>query len=145
MKSQIKLWKKQEKRIVKLLYKKGFLKDFKIENFYWESFKWLNRKKYKSKGGYRLPQYVPELHFTTVDYWGEGEEHSIVDNVLDVLYWNNMENNEISEDYEVYYDYPKSGFKIKTREQFIKYLIKLPNKLNDNKIRKALTINQNNR
>ena len=31
MKKEIKLWKKQEKRIVKLLYKKGFLKDFKIE------------------------------------------------------------------------------------------------------------------
>ena len=140
MKSQIKLWKKQEKRIVKLLYKKGFLKDFEIKNFYWESFKCLNKKRYKSKSGYRYRQYVPELHFGTVDYWGEGDDKSIVDYVLDVLYWNNLENNEICIDDEGYYLHPESTFKIQTREQFIKYLSKLPNKVNDNKIRKALII-----
>ena len=39
------LWIKQEKRIVKLLYKKGFLKDFKVEDLYWAEFSWFNKKK----------------------------------------------------------------------------------------------------
>ena len=52
------LWIKQEKRIVRLLYKKGFLKDFKVSDFYWAEYHWSNNKKYKSKyGKYRYPIY----------------------------------------------------------------------------------------
>lgn len=133
MKKDMKLFKKQEKRIVKLLYKKGFLKDFKLEDFYWESFKWF--KTYKSKMGYRFPRYVPELHFSTVDYWDECDEHSVVDCVLNELFWDNAEFDEV-------YNYATSRFKIKTREQFIKYLSDLPNKVNDNKIKRVLNIKE---
>lgn len=136
MKADLKLWKKQEKRIVKLLYKKGFLKDFKIEDFYWSSLKWLNKKMYKSKGAIWHAQYVPELHFSRVGFWGECDEHSVVDAIHEQLYYENVS------DYECEWC-PKSTFKIKTREQFIKYLIKLPTVIGDNKIRKVLTIKEN--
>lgn len=89
------------------------------------------------------------MHFSTVDYWGEGYDHSIVDTIHQGLYWDNIEDHGlcIDDDDDVIKEYynqnnPKSTFKIKTREQFIKYLSDLPNKVNDNKIRRVLTIKE---
>jgi hypothetical protein len=130
------LWIKQEKRIVRLLYKKGFLKDFKVSDFYWAEYHWSNNKKYKSKyGKYRYPVYMPEVHYGTTDYWGESDEQSIVGTIKDELYWCNIdEENWDSTPGE----WPKSTFPRMNREQFIKYLSKLPTKVNDNKIKSVL-------
>jgi hypothetical protein len=136
-------WIKEEKRIVSLLYKKGFLKDFKVEDLYWAEYHWHNRKLYKSRSNkcdedgeiYRYPIYMPEIHYCTTDYWGESDEHSIVSHVKERLYWEHVDNTN----WDPEYDYPKSTFNMRmTRLQFIKYLKKLPTIVPDNKINRVL-------
>ena len=128
-------WIKEEKQIVYLLYRKGLLEDFKIKDLYWAEYHWRNRKHYRSSGGYRWPVYMPEVHFWTTDYWGEGDEHSVVDAIIQDLYWQNIDTtNWDSESGE----YPPSKFRRMERGQFIKYLKKLPTKIGDRKINKLL-------
>lgn len=129
-------WIKQEKQIVNLLYRKGLLKDYKIEDLYWAEYYWYNRKKYKSSNGkYNWPVYMPEVHFSTIDYWGESDEHSIVGSIREQLYWSMMDTTNW--DYESD-GYPPSKFPKMNREQFIKYLKKLPTKIGDKKINKII-------
>lgn len=134
-------WVKDEKRIVRLLYRKGFLKDFKVDELYWAEYNWFNRKKYKSKPNsydgkcYRYPVYMPEVHYCTTDYWGESDEHSIVSHVLDLLHWSNIDTTYWDGESDVF---PKSSFPKMSRKQFIKYLENLPTKVSDNKIKKIL-------
>jgi acyl carrier protein phosphodiesterase len=96
----------------------------------------MNRKKYKSKySKYRFPIYKPEVHYMTTDYWGESDEHGIVNTIIEHFYWDNVdEENWDSTSGE----YPQSTFPNMSREQFIKYLSKLPTKVKDNKINKVL-------
>jgi hypothetical protein len=136
-------WIKEEKQIVELLYKKGFIKgEFKLEDLYWESYNWFNKKCYKTKPNpydgkrYRFPIYMPEIHFSTSDYWGESDEHSVVDVVLERLYWEHIDTTNF--DPNSYDEYPVSTFPRMTRGQFIKYLKGLPTKVGDNKIKKVL-------
>jgi hypothetical protein len=136
-------WIKEEKQIVELLYKKGFIKgEFKLEDLYWESYNWFNKKCYKTKPNpydgkrYRFPIYMPEIHFSNSDYWGESDEHSVVDAVLERLYWEHIDTTNF--DPNSYDEYPKSTFPKMTRGQFIKYLKGLPTKVGDNKIKKVL-------
>jgi len=135
-------WIKEEKRIVELLYKKGFIKgEWKLEDLYWESYHWYNRKLYKSMRcdyngkKYRFPVYMPEIHFCTTDYWGESDEHSVVGTVLETLYWGHIDTTNWDSDSG---EYPQSTFPRMTRNQFIKYLKSLPTKVGDNKINKLL-------
>lgn len=129
-------WVKDEKRIVRLLYRKGFLKDFKVTDFYWAEYNWFNKKKRKSScGKYSYPVYMPEVHYFTTDYWGESDEHSIVSHVLDALHWGNIDTTDWDEESG---EFPKSTFRKMTRPQFIKYLQALPTKVSDNKINKIL-------
>jgi hypothetical protein len=107
-------WIKEEKQIVKLLYKKGFIKgQFKLEDLYWASYHWYNRKCYKAKYNshdgrrYKHPLYMPEVHFCTSDYWGEYDEHSVVGAVLDSLYWEHVDTTNWDSDSG---EYPKSTF-----------------------------------
>ena len=123
-------WVKEEKRIVYLLYRKGFLKDFKITDFYWAEYNWLGRRCRKSKKhNFRFPIYMPEIHYCTTDYWGESDEHSIVSHILNMLYWNHIDTSG---------EYLKSSFKVKKRSEFIKYLKSLPTIISDKKINKVL-------
>ena len=116
-------WIKEEKRIVYLLYRKGLLKDFKIEDLYWAEYHWFRGKKYKSRTNsydgkrYRYPVYMPEIHYFYTDYWGEGDED-----------WDSTSD-----------EFPKSTFNMSmTRRQLIKYLESLPTKIKDKKINKVL-------
>lgn len=132
-------WVKDEKRIVRLLYRKGFLEDFKLNELYWAEYHWYRKKTrvYKHKDGnkYRYPVYMPEVHYSTTDYWGETNEHSVVSYVLDILYWGNIDTTDWDEESG---EYPKSTFPKMNRYQFIKYLQKLPTKVSDNKINRVL-------
>ena len=135
-------WTKEEKRIVELLYKKGFIKgEFKLQDLYWAEYHWYNRKCYKSKHNsydgkrYRFPIYMSEIHFCTTDYWGESDEHSIVDAVLERLHWEYIDTTNWDSDSG---EYPKSKFKKMTRANFIHYLEKLPTVVSDNHIKKVL-------
>jgi len=135
-------WAKEEKRIVELLYKKGFIKgEFKLRDLYWAEYHWYNRKCYKTKPNsydgkrYRFPIYMPEVHFCTTDYWGESDEHSIVDSVLERLHWEYIDTTNWDSDSG---EYPKSTFPKMTRANFIHYLEKLPTVVSDNQIKKVL-------
>lgn len=128
-------WIKEEKQLVYLLYRKGLLKDFKLKDLYWAEHNWHNRKHYKSSDGYRWPLYMPEIHFSTTDYWGEGDEHSIVENVIQHLYWEHIDTTNWDSDSG---KYPPSTFPKMTRGQFIKYLKKMPTKVGDKHINKIL-------
>lgn len=127
-------WVKDEKRIVYLSYIKGFLKDFKVDDLYWAEYKWVNKKKYKT-GKYKFPVYMPEVHYCSVDYWGEADEHNIVSCVLEILYWGNIDTIDWDESSG---EFPKSKFKPKSRKDIIKYLDSLPTVIGDKKINKVL-------
>lgn len=128
-------WIKEEKQLVYLLYRKGLLKDFKLEDLYWAEYNWYTRKCYRSSAGYRHPIYMPEVHFCTTDYWGESDEHSIVDTTFQYLYWENIDTTNWDFDSG---EYPPSKFPRMERGQLIKYLKKLPTKIGDRKINKLL-------
>jgi len=81
---------KDEKRIIKLMYIKGLFKAFNIslKHIGWEYLsegKRKRKRKGRNKWGYK--EYKPELFLYTVDYWGEGDETSIVDILQQDLYW----------------------------------------------------------
>jgi len=136
-------WIKQEKQIVYLLYRKGFIINefMKLKDLYWAEYLWHNRKSYKTKHNlydgriYRQPVYMPEVHFCTTDYWGESDEYSIVDVVSQELYWKHVDTENWDEDSG---EYPKSTLPKMTRCQFIKYLKSLPTKVGDKKINTLL-------
>ena len=128
-------WIREEKQIVYLLYRKGLLKDFKIKDLYWAEY-YMTSKCYKSEcGKYSHTVYMPEVHFSTSDYWGESDEHGIVDDVLQNLHWANIDTTNWSEDTG---EYPPSTFPRMTRGEFIKYLKKLPTLVPDRKINQVL-------
>ena len=134
-------WIKEEKRLVYLLYRKGFiLGDWKLEDLYWQEYHWHNRKCYNTKSNfydgqkYRSPIFMPEIHFCTTDYWGESDEHSIVGYIKQMLSFEDM---SYDEENNVYLD---SKFTKMSRAQFIKYLSGLPTKVADKKINSRLKI-----
>lgn len=75
------VWNKQEKRIVRLLYRKGF--DIDLSNLYWASYK-KTGKKYRRKGStFSSSGYRDEVYFCIKDYWGEYDEYSLVDRFIE--------------------------------------------------------------
>lgn len=127
---------KDEKRILKLMYKKGLLNKYKIDELYWDNRVSIGHGiKYKSPliedGYYWSYCLAPELIFMIPDYWGECDEYSLIDDVLERLFWDNI--------IDEYADEPESTFNCKGRTWLIKYLSSLPNKMNKNyKIKKII-------
>lgn len=136
------IWNKQEKRIVRLLYRKGFLSD--ISNLYWESYR-TTGKKYKSKGSScSFYVYLNEIHYCVRDYWGEYDEYPLVEGIIDKLILEGI-HDSILENYGYnYFEAMKhSSFQYKGRKWFIKYLKGLPTVRCDSKINKVLKIVDN--
>jgi hypothetical protein len=126
----VRTFKKQEKIIVTLLYKKGYIEKKQIPELYWAEFFRTNRtKKGSKKSKNKFHTYFPEIHYCSVDYWGEADEHSIVNEVLDNLLWSNV--------VEENGPHTKSSFMYKGRVWFIRYLRSLPTVNSDNKIKLA--------
>ena len=117
---------KEEKRIIKLLYRKGLLNETNLSNLYWEELRYV--------GNGRCYQYISEMHLGWTDYWGEGDSKSIIDIIKEEIYWANIDGEE---EHEGEY-YPVSSLKINTRSEFIKYLTKLPTIRRDSKINELL-------
>lgn len=136
MRKAKRLWIKQEKQTVKLLYRKGLLKDFKIKELYWNEYYRTGKMYRSSDGKYKHSEYFPEVHYSTTDYFGECDEHSIVSHISDLFYWENVDTEKWD---EASGDYPESTFKYRSRKHFINYLRALKTVKFDNKI-KALLI-----
>lgn len=124
---------KQEKRILKLMYKKGIfdLLRVDIKRLGWE-FLLEGRKGRRRKGEYSFSDYLPQLHSYTCDYWGEWDSDSIISNYQEYLFWTT--GSEFTD-----MGYPEDGL-ILNRHQLIKYLKALPIKRNDSKFNSILKI-----
>lgn len=82
------VWNKQEKRIVRLLYRKGF--DIDLSNLYWASYKKTGKKYRRKDSTFSYLGYRDEVYFCTWDYWGECEEYSLVDSFIEMKTWKNI-------------------------------------------------------
>lgn len=131
MSKEIRKWVKQEKMIMRLMYRAGLLDGWKLTEMYLESFT-RSGKKYRS-GKYKYDVYLPEVHYCTVDYFGEADEHSIVQAVENGLYWK-----------DAVYDEETlatiSCFGPLSRKGLIKYLRSLPVIISDHKINRIVNI-----
>ena len=132
------VWNKQEKRIVRLLYRKGF--DMDLSNLYWASYKETG-KKYRHKGStFNFSGYRDEVYFCIQDYWGECEEHSLVDTFIEMTAWENIPDDVLKNCGDMCEVYSRSNFQYKGRKWLIKYLSALPTVRCDSKINKILRI-----
>lgn len=75
------VFKKHSQIIARQLLKAGHMSPEFFNGLYWEAF----RRKPNKKGKYKL-QYFTELHYWTRDYWGEYDEHSIINLAFDILF-----------------------------------------------------------
>lgn len=131
---ELRKWVKDEKRIVKLLYQKGFLKDsYSYDRLYWEAFRSSGRK--HRHGQYRFTTYYPEIHYCTSDYWGEYDDNCLTLTILDILYWEGVDDFDPGTE-----TWPKSKAKIRNRQDLLKHLKTLPTVVKDSKINKILRL-----
>lgn len=134
MNNKQRIWKKQEKQLVKLMYQKGIIDTLRVVNnvndLYWQNYT-IASGKYKS-GKYKFLRYYDEVHYFTSDYWGEGDEHSLVGAYLDLLYWGNIKYDNVLGDVV-----PMKKIRL-GRRQIIKRLKKLKTIKNDKKINKVV-------
>lgn len=137
------VWNKQEKQIIRLLYRKGIISPEDIKGYYWESFK-RSGKRYRLKGKYsgrKFDGYLDEVYYYTFDYWGEMNEHPVVDSIIDRLIWTGVTQdlNQVDVD-DMCKVLGSSFFKYQRRKWFIKYLKALPTVRCDSKINEILRI-----
>jgi len=127
MRKYIRKHLKDEKRILKLMYRKGIFELLKI-NINSVSWEYLLRgrkgRRGKGRSKYGIRQYIPELHTFWTDYWGEGDSCSVIENFKNHLHWEGC--GEVDE-----VGFPTS--KYPTKEYLFKYLKSLPTIKNDSK------------
>jgi hypothetical protein len=135
MKKYIKKHLKDEKRILKLMYKKGIFETLGInlKDLGWEYLLYGKRqRRRKGKNKYAFRECLPELHVYTQDYWGEGDSNSVIGILKDHIYFGDTD----------IYDYDEEGFPINSKfpkiNDVINYLLKLPTKNNDSKFNHLL-------
>lgn len=135
MKKYIKKHLKDEKRILKLMYKKGF---FKILNIDFEDLSWEllleGKRQRKRKGEWVYRDFLPELHVWSRDYWGECDSNSLVDCLKQYLFWETAKDYDLETGFPINQKYPTTKF-------LIEYLTKLPTVNNDSKFNKYLIRN----
>jgi len=132
MKKYVKKHLKDEKRILKLMYKKNTfeLLDIDLNDLSWEYFLQGKRQRKRRGNNHTFIEYLPELHVLTQNYWGEGDSYSVVEHLKDHIYF--TETNDYDEDgFPLYKKYPKTN-------DVINFLLKQPTKKNDNKFNSVL-------
>ena len=135
------VWNKQEKRIVRILYRKGF--DIDLSNLYWASYKKTGKKYRRKDSTFSYLGYRDEVYFCTWDYWGECEEYSLVDSFIEMKTWKNIPDDVLKNCDDMWKAYSLSNFQCKSRKWLIKYLSTLPTVRFDSKINKILKITTN--
>ena len=110
--------KKEYKRLIKLLYKKGYITKYFGEiktkdYFYWENYYGQER-----------------LYYCELDYWGEADEFDIARCIIENEIYSNF--NDL-ENTKLLFSKKRCIFNGNYKE-IIKFLSKLPNKINNHKI-----------
>lgn len=126
MKKKHRKWVKDEKRIIKLMYRKGLLDYIPIKDLYWDT-------TYNQHLGDQKPRWRFEIFYGKYDYWGEFDDYAVVSRVQNSVEW------EMNYDEETQ-DYKEVRTKRMNRQQFINYLKKLPTLRSDSKINHILTL-----
>lgn len=126
---------KNEKRILKLLYRKGLLDEFMDLGIHWAAYKEFNQRKYWKR------LYYIELYFWTTDYWGESDEHSLIWRVIENHVIDSKQNFGDDDDINNYLH--RWWQKHNTFNKIIGYLKSLPTKRGDSGINKFLKIDLN--
>ncbi len=134
MKKYIKKHLKDEKRILKLMYKKGIfeLLGIDLKDLAWELLKDGKRQR-RRKRKYAFRDYLPELHVWSQDYWGDGDSNSVVDCYKDYYSWTYATEHD-EDGWPLNMKYPTNSF-------LISFLSKMPTKNNDSKFNKFLIRN----
>lgn len=134
MKKYIKKHLKDEKRILKLMYKKGIfeLLNIDLKDLAWELLKDGKRQR-RRKRKYAFRDYLPELHVWSQNYWGEGDSDSVVGYFKDYYFWNYATEHD-EDGYPLNMKHPTNSF-------LISFLSKMPTKNNDSKFNKFLIRN----
>ena len=135
MKKYIRKHLKDEKRILKLMYKKGITEQLSdnFREYGWESL--CRGKKGRRRNGakYIFTDYLPEFHLFTVDYWGECDSHSIVSVCRDNIMMKDAEYCQID-------GWSNMNMTVRSAKGLIDYLSKLPTVRNDSQFNKCLKI-----
>ena len=136
MKKYIKKHLKDEKRILKLMHKKGILELLEInyEDLSWEWFLDGKRER-RRKRKYAFRDSLAQLHIHSQDYWGEGRCESVV-SIFKEYYWFEFAKEREAEGYPKNTIYP-------TNKILVDYLLKLPTKNNNSKFNKILICKEN--
>lgn len=134
MKKYIRKHIKDEKRILKLMYKKGIINELvnDIEDCGWEYLLKGNRQRARN-GSFNFYDYLPEFHLYTTDYWGDGDSQALVSIFRESVMMANVEYCEVN----VFSNVNKS---VRNAKGLIKYLNSLPTIINDNKFNKYLKV-----
>lgn len=137
MKKYIRTHLKNEKRALKLMYRKGMFEILGIElkDLAWECLLKGKRGR-KRKRKYGFIDWLPELHSYSCDYWGEWDSISVVTSMKDYFHW------ELSDEIDEIYGYPKG--KYFTTLQLIKHLSLLPTKKHDSKFNRIINLDKSN-
>jgi hypothetical protein len=113
---------KEDKRIIILLYRKGKLALLcDINQLYWESYNFIGISPKGKHPKYRRLMYLAEIHFSTTDYFGETDEHAVVDMHLEYKFWEHA-----GEDWADMFEITAS-IRNYNRKQLIRDLKSLPN------------------
>lgn len=124
MKKKLLISRKHEKRVIKLLYRKGLLKEYDLKYMYWTD-TYISRRNQPLHLWYE----IPETYHYSESY---AEEliclihHDLYDaHVIGDTDWDGPE-------------WPESTYRRKGNRRFIKYLKKLPSVVFDHRINKLL-------
>lgn len=79
------LFKKHNTIIARLLLQSGIITPKFFNELYWAEFRRSKNKRWKQNGWYKF-NYYTELHYSTIDYWGECDEHSVIKMAKDILF-----------------------------------------------------------
>lgn len=136
MKKYIRKHLKTEKRILKLMYRKGVFETLHISmsDIQWEYL--LTGKKHRNRKGrspYKYRDWLPQLHVYSCDYWGECDSCSVVELYRDLLFWENAT------------EFNENGFplnsKVVSDKQLVEHLKALPTKNSNSKFNSLLKTN----
>lgn len=149
-------WVKQEKRIIRALYRAGmlnsFLQDWRgrpqepKDTFYWESYKRLHRGPYPlsrlliptgERMSFRAAKhpYIPEVFVALQDYYGDADEKGL----CDIAHYFDLCDCPMPPDFDD--PFPRCHHRRaieKSRDSLVRFLERLPVARNDHKINRVL-------